>query len=479
MARSASDKGRVTTNELTRRDFLKGAAVAAGTLAVGTRRAAATPLRRDRVPELGLSTTVRYVTRDGHDGNSGRTRRQAKATIEAALAALPSAGGRLLVGPGDFSKPLGQIQPKVPSVTIEGQYGETTLKKLYTATPTNVVRLFAGADGWTLRNLVFDNNDQDPARGGLFGANDRIKYLELDRCIFRGPNVATNIFLAGLQGLLVHNCKFEQCGIILLAGRTAGFAGGVIERNVFDSPTGGAVSFRLTEGADLNDVAIRNNAIRHGAVAIGTSSANGWARGVNIEGNQITAHADPGGTIVEMLTTGAQTEGWVITRNSVFTRPDTWYVMEVAGVGHLIEANNLSGPVTCQHIRVYGSRGVRVVRNQVLGYTGFAISLLATPRVRCDDAMIRANTLVAASGVITEAIQIGTQPNALSLDRAQIVANEIRGSGAAGARGISITRGGGTIDGTLLRANRILGTDPDKRIFRSGDTNTMLSDNVP
>jgi hypothetical protein len=291
--------------------------------------------------------------------------------------------------------------------------------------------------------------------------------------------VVTNIYLAGLQGLLIHHCRFEQCGIVLLAGRTAGFNDAAVERNVFDSPSGGAVSFRLTDGADFTNVAIRNNWIHHGAVAIGTTSAAGWARKVRIERNHITAHPDPGGTIVEMLTTGLQTEGWLIARNRVFTRPDTWYVMEVGGVGHLIEANTIRGPVTCQHIRVYGSQSVSVVRNQILGYTGFAISLLATPGVRCDDARIRENTLVAASGVITEAIQAGTQANALSLDRTQIISNEIRGSGAVGAKGISITRGGGSIDGTIVRGNMIYGTDPDKGILRSGDTNTLLLDNVP
>ena len=216
--------------------------------------------------------------------------------IQAAIDALPSAGGKVLLLDGTFNMadsvgPYGSIYITRNNVVLEGMGDCTILKRAATLTHVSIIRFATDSVGQN--NLVFRNFMIDCDNGYIYGIRSGTKYntnilienvhikdsstgstsrqgiiiggrtgymgqdFKLINCILENTG---GITISGVDGVLIDGCTVRDTAWFNLTAqrgciRTATCANITITNNVVDTCTDGGVNGAFANGIDIGSSA--------------------------------------------------------------------------------------------------------------------------------------------------------------------------------------------------------------------------------
>lgn len=254
--------------------------------------------------KLAVSDGGLWVSPNGSDSFDGLSGGSAKLTVQAAINALPSGGGKVNVLKGTFTS--GTITP-VSGLHLVGQ-GWGSILKL--ANGTNPVRFIGtlAADAPTndviIENLQIDGNKANNTTDGrailLHGKNITVQnnYVLNSPCssIQTSADTARQAGGAGRHRILNNYCLNPgRSGTFWGAIACTGGDGVVIANNIAES-TDGFMNYAYDVEPDVgwavSDVLIANNISRGGTITV--TGQNGTVTDVTIVGNQIDALGNAG-----------------------------------------------------------------------------------------------------------------------------------------------------------------------------------------
>ena len=164
-----------------------------------------------------------YVAKDGDDNNSGATRAEAKATIEAGYYCLTNdaastVGDRLVLCDGEWQIPMSIVLSNSWSLTSEHGSSATTLK---TASARALFVLSSANSSVSGFTIDFESRDYKSITSGLVAANP---IGTIENCTIRNYKSSWGNSMvritASSSEVFFRNCSFENCYVVY---RTAVF----------------------------------------------------------------------------------------------------------------------------------------------------------------------------------------------------------------------------------------------------------------
>lgn len=283
------------------------------------------------------SDGIQYVSTSGNDLNNGLTWSTAKATIQAAINALPPDGGRVTVGQGDYYLSSG-IATDLDNLEIDCVGGRST------AVSSGAVRIHvpSGAVGFTFNPAGSSTNVAGPVIDGCSflgesGAAGGIHILRTDNFTIKRVN-ATGfsgngdycLYLDGTgdydQNGFVMNSSFINCYVGIKLNRVSDtrLIANNVNGNTNGSPVAGSIGIYQTSSPSSDTTTLTDNAIqgfdtllamyrcdngmlmgnrfeRFTTDAIDLEAPSGYCNGVQIIGGSISNYINGGvGTGIEI-----------------------------------------------------------------------------------------------------------------------------------------------------------------------------------
>jgi hypothetical protein len=253
------------------------------------------------LPAAGVG--VQYVAQGGNDTNDGRSWGSAKATLGAAILALPAGGGIISVGDGTWvlAAPAGLAA----DTTIEGRGMDATTIQIDPAhwaafDHDYLIGVAGGVDraNCTVRDLTLDGNHRAGGsaanQGGCIspGSHWLVERVRLHDCNY------FKVFTAGKTGTRISKCRFTgyQGNDNVGGGGLAGGAlnhGVIVEDCIFEDdisgPGSNAIDFTNGDG-----YVIRNNQVRYGGNVFLEGCTDSLVDGNHLAGGELGIQDDSG-----------------------------------------------------------------------------------------------------------------------------------------------------------------------------------------
>lgn len=212
--------------------------------------------------------------------------------IEAAVAALPSGGGRIVLMEGLFT--IGAaVDLTKSSVTVEGQ-GTATIIKLADATNVNCINVGAGVTAYNhikIKNLKVDGNVANQTTGGHgVNINTGASYTEIDNCWIVDCYTA-NIYDAGGDQTYIHDNHLDNSNNSYANIEGVGDNARIIGNHLNDGVYANISIYNGAGGLGATNGCVVANNVCTNSGGFGIENAN-WA--TDITGNFITTFASNG-----------------------------------------------------------------------------------------------------------------------------------------------------------------------------------------